>query len=127
MNESYKNYAIIRDKFGFTDYKVCKKTGITTATMSNWKADKYTPKSDKLQKIADLFGVSLELLATGEEREGGETYYLNEETARTAQRIFENKELRLLFHAAEDAEPEDLEAVHAMLLALKRKERGETD
>ena len=44
-----------------------------------------------------------------------------------AQDIFENKELRMLFDTARDAEPEDLQAVHNMLLALKRKERGNID
>lgn len=60
---------------------------------------------------------------TGEERTGRETYYLNDETTRMAQDIFENKELRILFDAARDAQPEDLQAVHNMLLALKRKEQ----
>ena len=64
---------------------------------------------------------------TGKEKEGGSKYYLNDETAAIAQNIFENKELRLLFDAAKDAEPEDLETVHSMLLALKRKERGNID
>ena len=50
---------------GVTAYKVCKATGITTATISNWKAGRYTPKADKMQKIADYFGVSLEYLTTG--------------------------------------------------------------
>ena len=83
--------------------------------------------SDRLKDIATYFNVSLEYLMTGEEKEGVETYYLNEETSKMAQSIFENKELRLLFDAARDADPEDLEAVHSMLLALKRKERGNID
>ncbi|MGP1349007.1 MAG: helix-turn-helix domain-containing protein [Stomatobaculum sp.] len=52
-------------------------------------------------------------------------YYHNPETAQAAQEIFENKELRLLFDAARDSSPEDLQTVHQMLLALKRKERHE--
>ena len=64
---------------------------------------------------------------TGQEKEGGEKYYINDETASIAQEIFENKELRLLFDAAKDAQPEDLQTVHQMLLALKRKERGDID
>jgi hypothetical protein len=44
-----------------------------------------------------------------------------------AQSIFESKELRMLFDAAQDANPEDLQTVHSMLLALKRKERGSFD
>lgn len=50
-----------------TPYRVCKETGLTTATISNWKAGRYTPKADKLQKIADYFGVTLEYLMTGTE------------------------------------------------------------
>lgn len=112
---------------GYTAYKVSVETGIAQSTLSDWKKGKSTPKADKLQKIADLFNVSLNYLMTGEEKEGGETYYLNDETREMAQSIFENKELRLLFDAARDAQPEDLETVHQMLLALKRKERGGID
>ena len=79
-----------------------------------------TVQHGRIQKIADYFGVSVEYLMTGETPEG---YYINEETAKAAQEIFENKELRLLFDAARDAEPEDIRAIHDMLLALKRKEQ----
>ena len=112
---------------GYTAYKVSLETGIAQSTLSDWKKGKSTPKTDKLQKIADLFGVSLEYLTTGEEKEGGEAYYLNDETKEIAQAIFENKNLRLLFDASRDASPEDLQTVHTMLLALKRKERGFDD
>ena len=44
-------------KFGVTAYQVAKATGISTATLTNWKKGRYTPKQDKLQKIADYFGV----------------------------------------------------------------------
>lgn len=54
-------------------------------------------------------------------------YYINEETVKVAQEIFENKELRMLFDVSRDADPEDLRALHSMALALKRKERGNND
>ena len=54
-------------------------------------------------------------------------YYLNDETASIAQDIFENKELRALFSVGRDMSPEDLEALHNMALALKRKERYDGD
>lgn len=50
-----------------TPYRVCKDTGITTASISNWKAGRYSPKVEKLQKIADYFGVTVEYLTTGKE------------------------------------------------------------
>ena len=123
----YENFERLCNLNNVRPGTVSKATGISTATLTSWKQGKYTPKQDKLQLIADYFNVSLEYLMTGEEKEGGETYYLNEETAKMAQSIFENKELRLLFDAARDASPEDLETVHSMLLALKRKERGNID
>jgi transcriptional regulator with XRE-family HTH domain len=112
---------------GYTAYKVSVETGIAQSTLSDWKKGKSTPKADKMQKIADLFSVSVDFLMTGKEKEGGETYYLNEETKEMAQAIFENKELRILFDAARDSSPEDLQTVHSMLLALKRKEQGNID
>ena len=80
-----------------------------------------------MQKIADFFGVSIEYLMTGEEKEGGERYYLNEETAEMAQTLFGNRNLRVLFDAAKDASPEDLKTTYDMLMALKKKERGENE
>ena len=48
-----------------TPYRVCKETGLTTATISNWKAGRYVPKQDKMKKIADFFGVTVDYLTTG--------------------------------------------------------------
>lgn len=110
---------------GVTAYRVSKETGISTATLTQWKKGISTPKQDKLQKIADYFNVSLDYLTTGVEKEGGEKYYLNDETAEMAQTLFENKNLRVLFDAAKDASPEDLKTTYDMLMALKKKERGE--
>lgn len=123
----YSVFAELLAKFGVKASDVSKATGINQTVFSEWKKGKSTPKADKRQKIAEYFGVSLEYLDTGIEKEGGEKYYLNEETSKMAQSIFENKELRMLFDAAQDASPEDLETVHSMLLALKRKERGNVD
>ena len=47
---------------------VSKETGISKATLSAWKSGEYTPKADKLQKIADYFCVSLDTLM-GREQE----------------------------------------------------------
>lgn len=98
---------------------------ISKGSVTKWKTQE--PRHSTLEKVADYFNVSVEYLMTGEEKEGGEKYYLNDETAKIAQKIFENKELRLLFDAAEDAPAEDLQTVHSMLLALKRKEKGYDD
>lgn len=59
----YEIYARMRDARGVSDYAVAKATGIDPATISGWKMGKYTPKLDKLKKIADYFGVSVEVFA----------------------------------------------------------------
>lgn len=56
----YLRYAALRDKKGITDYRVSKETGISTATLSNWKQGNYEPKLDKLLALAKYFGVSVE-------------------------------------------------------------------
>lgn len=62
----YKNYEKIRDAHGYTDYRVAKETGISTSTLSEWKANISKPKVDKLLKIADLFGVTVDELVREE-------------------------------------------------------------
>lgn len=58
----YEVFQRLLDEKGITAYKVAKETGISTATLSSWKKGRYTPKKEKLQKIADYFGVRLEYL-----------------------------------------------------------------
>jgi transcriptional regulator with XRE-family HTH domain len=50
----------IRDKNAVTDYRVATETGIGKSTFSDWKNGRSSPKLEKLQKIADFFGVSIE-------------------------------------------------------------------
>ena len=123
----YSIFEELLQKHGVSTYKVSMETGIAQSIFSSWKRGISKPKQDKMQKIADYFNVSVEYLLTGKEKEGGETYYINEETKEIAQKVFENKNLRMLMDAAQNATPEDIETVHSMLLALKRKERGNID
>ena len=92
------------------------------------KLGKSTPNAIKIQQIADYFNVSVDYLMNGNDpKEETKKYYTNDETAKVAQEIFENKELRMLFDVQKDMEPDDLRALHNMALALKRKERGYDD
>ena len=52
----YEKFAALLAARGVTAYAVAKATGIPNATLSEWKAGKYTPKVDKLAKIAKYFG-----------------------------------------------------------------------
>lgn len=56
----YNKFAELLEKNNVTAYQVAKATGVATATLTEWKKGTYTPKADKLKKIADYFGVSIE-------------------------------------------------------------------
>lgn len=58
----YERFEKLLAEHNVTAYRVAKDTGITTSTITGWKQGKYKPKQDKLQLIADYFGVSIEYL-----------------------------------------------------------------
>lgn len=53
----YCKYEELLKKTGETSYQVSKATGVGQNTLSNWKTGRSQPKVDKLQKIAEHFGV----------------------------------------------------------------------
>lgn len=57
---SYEIFASLCKERGESAYQVSKATGVTTATLSSWHLGRYTPKVDKIQLIADHFGVPVE-------------------------------------------------------------------
>jgi transcriptional regulator with XRE-family HTH domain len=58
----YENFGKLLSERNVRASDVAKATGIETATLSNWKNGNYTPKPDKLEKIADYFGVTVDYL-----------------------------------------------------------------
>lgn len=119
----YDIYCKLRDRKGLTDYQVSNATGIPRSTFSDWKAGRYVPKTEKLQKLADYFNVSLDYLRTGKDAEkestSGQKYYFDDDTAKKAQDLSENPALRNLFNIAIDSRPEDLQMATDLLVRLK--------
>ena len=64
----YEVYKELRDKAGVTDYRVAVETGISPTVFSEWKKGLYTPKIDKILKIATYFGVPVEEFLKGQEK-----------------------------------------------------------
>ncbi len=64
----YEIFLKLLEEKGVSAYKVGKATGIAGSTFTDWKTGRSAPKQDKLQKIADYFGVTLNYLMTGEEQ-----------------------------------------------------------
>ena len=53
----YEKFEKLLNERGVTAYEVAKQTGIQAATLSAWKKGEYTPKIDKLCKIANYFEI----------------------------------------------------------------------
>ena len=107
------------EKSGKTQKEVAQAIGVIPTTFNTWCLAQALPRMGKVQLLADYFGINKsDLIEDNSDTE----YYLDAETAKKAQEIFENKQLSLLFDAARDAKPEDLEIVQSMLLALKNKD-----
>jgi len=67
MNEVLERIERLREKKQISGNRLCKGVGIAQSTYATWFANNSIPKADKLQKIADYFGVSLDYLTKGEE------------------------------------------------------------
>ena len=56
----YEKFQRLLEEKKITTYRVSQDTGIPTSTFSDWKSGRYTPKIDKLMKLADYFCVPIE-------------------------------------------------------------------
>ena len=108
-----------------TQKEVAKAINVSPQTFNTWCKGIALPRMGKVQLLADYFNIKKSDLIDETDNTHTPDYYLNPETSKIAQEIYDNKELSLLFDAARDADPEDLQTVHSMLMALKRKEKGQ--
>lgn len=94
---------------------------VSPQTLNTWVKGIAIPRMNKIQALADYFGVSKSDLV---DTKPVDKYYVDPETAEIAQEIKDSKELSALFDVGRGMTPEDLQTVYQMALALKRKEQG---
>ena len=58
--KSFQKVEELVNKKGIIFYRLAKELGLTKTLFSEWKRGKSMPKTDKLIRIADYFGVSIE-------------------------------------------------------------------
>lgn len=103
--------------------ELCKKKGVTIKQMEidnnisrghayKWKTS--TPTAEKIAQLAEYFGVTQEYILTGEDHDA-DGYYLDPETARLAEELKNNTELKALFDVARDMTPDRLEAIYNLV------------
>ena len=115
----YEIFERLCEEKGVTAYRVCKSTGITTATISNWKAGRYTPKQEKMQKIADYFGVSLEYLMTGKETDKKNSELTSRDEKDIKDILSNTEQLLKQDGLMFDGDPASPEAIDSILSAMK--------
>jgi len=119
----YEYFSRLLASHGVTASEVARATGIPARAFSDWKNGRYKqPSPERLQLIADYFGVPISYFVNGDMQE---VYYEDPATAELAQRMKDDTRFRLLFSAARDVSPETLQQTYDYLLYLKKKERGE--
>lgn len=86
----YDVYEKLRNEKGLSNAEVSRATGVSTATLSQWKTGRYTPKMDKLEKIVSFLSVPVEYLVTGS------LPSMDLDAARIAEYIIENDTVQLI-------------------------------
>lgn len=119
----YEIFEKLLNSSGLKAADVVRGTGLPSSLFSEWKRGKSNPKADKLQLIAEFFGVSLEYLMTGSEKESTASYYLNDETKKIAQEMFEKD--RVLFEVYRSSDKDRLIAYAKKLKSLRDMEEGD--
>ena len=115
----YEIFAELLLRNGKKANDVAKATGIPASTFSDWKSGKSSPKQDKLKKIADYFGVTIDYLTTGEESKKNVT--LTSKDQRDIEKILDQTREQLLSQEGLmfDGEPATPEAVESILSAMQ--------
>ena len=113
-----KNLQRLLNNSGKTQAEVAKDIGVSPQTMNTWIRGIAIPRMGKIQKLANYFGVDKSQLI--DDVESINKYYLNEETARIAQQIYDDPDLHALFDAARDSDPEDMKMAADLLKRLKK-------
>ena len=93
---------------------------VSSATVSDWMHGKKMPRVDKLKSLSNYFGINMtDLTDDDDEKLQQEKYYLDPETAKRAQKLFDDPYIHALLDAAEDSKPENITMVAELLNRLK--------
>lgn len=113
---------MLRESRGMSQEELAKKAGYKSrSSINKIETDGRNLPQSKIAAIAKALDVTPTYLMGWEpEPEQKQTsYYLNEETAKKAQEIYDDPNTRILLDARRDLAPEDLDIVVALVKKLK--------
>lgn len=124
MNEAEKNRCIFAKNFnhyliikGKTQNDIVRDLQITASTVSDWANAKKYPRVDKMQKLADYFGI-LKSDLTEEHAEAQMTDDI--ELQEYLEELKNRPEMRMLFSVSKNATKEDVMQAVKIIEALKK-------
>lgn len=113
----YDKFERLLKERGVTPYRVHKETGISTATLSDWKNGKSQPKKDKIEKICNYFDVPLSYFYDEKSDEPA----LTSKDQRDIQQILDQTREQLMNQEGLmfDGDPASPEAIESILAAMQ--------
>ena len=118
MSEFKSMLKYLRERSGMSQAELAKKLGISKSTVGMYELGRREPDFETMEAIADIFNVDMNFLY-GKKYSENDSYYTNPETAALAQELLDNPDLRMLFDAARDVKPENLQLAAEMLKRMK--------
>lgn len=82
-------------------------SGVSSATLSQWRTGKYDPTPDKIAKVEKCLGISFA------------DYEKSDETGELREMLRDRQDLRILLHSAKDAPASSIYALISQIEKLK--------
>lgn len=121
-----KNIRYLRKKNNLSQDDLAEKLGYKSyTTIQKWESGVSEPPFKALRMMADLFDCDVDDMANvnlesdSSASNDSTPYYLNEESAKVAQKYFDQPEYRVLFDAADGVKPENIMLAAEMLKRFK--------
>lgn len=125
------NLRYLRKKNNMSQETLANKLGYKSfTTIQKWETGIAEPSVSILQKLANIFNVSMDELLNCDLEDtinNTEAYYLDPEAAQIAQEVFERPQMKVLFDASRKVSVEDLDLVINMLDRMKKAETHEDE
>lgn len=115
----YEIFAKLLEEKGLKAADVTRATGIKSPVFSEWKKGKSRPNTEKMIKIANFLGVSIEYLLTGNESKSNTNNLTNRDTKQIEAILSDTEALLKQDGLMFDGDPASPEAIESILSAMK--------
>ena len=115
----YEIFAKLLEEKGLKAADVTRATGIKSPVFSEWKKGKSRPNTEKMIKIANFLGVSIEYLLTGNESKSNTNNLTNRDTKQIEAILSDTEALLKQDGLMFDGNPASPEAIDSILSAMK--------